>query len=76
MHSWGSRSPLPPLLGPLDPEVSLGGLKPDQIDIGNIHYNYCFIYSPSWWVTMAPEGHGAHVLPDPDVESKKVTCPH
>ena len=25
---------------------------------------------------MAPKGHGAQVLPDMDLGSKKVTCPH
>ena len=66
MHLLMLQNPPPPP-GLLDHGGSLGGLKPDQIAIGKIHYNICFFNSPSWWVTMAP---------NLDLGSKKVTCPH
>ena len=37
----------------------------------NLHYNFDFKNSPWKWGTMAPEGHGVQVLPDPDL-----TYPH
>jgi len=27
-------------------------------------------------LTMAPEAHGAQVLPDPDLHPKNMICPH
>ena len=58
------------------PGVRVRGVQPHQIAIRNISYNFGFMNSPSKWVTMAPEGHGAQVLLDPDLGSKKVTYPY
>ena len=54
-------------------EMNLGQ---DQEAIGNIQYNFHFIYFPWKWGTIAPEAHGAQVLPDPNLGSKQVTHTH
>ena len=75
MHGWGSRTPPGPLSVPLGAWGQGRGVKPNQVTIGKVPYNFDFTNSPSIWVTMAPEGHGAQDLPDPDLGSKKVTQP-
>ena len=47
------------------------GVQAHQVAIRDINYDFDFINSASWWVTMVPEGHGAQVLPDPDLGSKR-----
>jgi len=34
-----------------------------RFTIGKVHYNFCFNTFAWKWLTMAPEAHGAQVLP-------------
>jgi hypothetical protein len=50
--------------------------RPDQGDYWKEYYTFCLIKFAWHWFTMAPEAHGAQVLPDPDYGLKNMICPH
>jgi len=59
-----------PCLGPPDP--GLGGLDLTKLTTGKEHYTSCTLKVAWKWLTMAPDAHGAQVLPDPDFGPKNM----
>ena len=62
-----------PFMPPQNPVFRVQDLQHNQITIGEFLHNFDIKITLSISVTLAPEGHGAKVLPDQDLGSKKMT---
>jgi len=67
------RAPPTPGLGS---RLGVGGLGLTKLTTGKDYYTFCIIKFAWKQLTMAPEAHGAQVLPDPDFGPKNMIGPH
>jgi hypothetical protein len=60
----------------LGSRLGAGGLGLTKLTTGKEYYTFCMIKFAWKQLTMAPEAHGAHVLPDPEFRPKNMIRPH
>ncbi len=60
----------------LGSRVGVGGLGLTKLTTGKEYYTFCLIKFAWKKLTMAPEAHGAQVLPDLDFGPKNMIRPH